>query len=245
MNKSKEENDFVSLKQLKKTLLLIAVLALFSISEVSHAQESPPVTSTDVNREIGGLGVSVQDVPSAFIEQSGIKQPAGALVADVTDRGPAAVAGIRKGDIIIAIAGQEISDSLTLRNEIDKAKPGSRVQVEFIREGERKEVIVTVGVGRPQVFSEIDALTQHLVIMDILAFGEWDEFLQLPALKLSFVIVDRREPAYTVFEGVPENLPRDEFEEIKASIAQNVEMVPWDKFERNADSYVKTRMVRN
>lgn len=66
--------------------------------------------------------------------------PAGAYVAKVTPGGPAEKAGIRAGDIITKINGQEIKNSLRLTRELFKYKPGDTVTVTIFRENKTLDV---------------------------------------------------------------------------------------------------------
>src|SRR5205823_2437523 len=56
------------------------------------------------------LGASLQTVSKEIADSLGLERPAGALVADLTAGGPAAEAGLRRGDLITAIDGQTVDD---------------------------------------------------------------------------------------------------------------------------------------
>jgi Do/DeqQ family serine protease len=57
------------------------------------------------------LGASLQNVSRDIAESIGLDRPAGALVAEVDPRGPAAAGGLKRGDVIVAIDGQAVQDS--------------------------------------------------------------------------------------------------------------------------------------
>ncbi|HLJ71555.1 MAG TPA: trypsin-like peptidase domain-containing protein, partial [Roseiarcus sp.] len=57
------------------------------------------------------LGASLQNVTQDIAESLGLDKPVGALVAGVVDGGPAAEAGLKRGDIIVAVDGVEVDDS--------------------------------------------------------------------------------------------------------------------------------------
>jgi S1-C subfamily serine protease len=57
------------------------------------------------------LGARLQAVTAEIAESIGLKRPAGALVAQVSGGSPAARAGLRTGDLIVALDGQEIEDA--------------------------------------------------------------------------------------------------------------------------------------
>ncbi|MBZ0149756.1 MAG: trypsin-like peptidase domain-containing protein, partial [Pseudorhodoplanes sp.] len=56
------------------------------------------------------LGARLQAVTPEIAETLGIKRPAGALVAGISPGGPAAKAGLKTGDLIVAVDGQEVDD---------------------------------------------------------------------------------------------------------------------------------------
>jgi putative serine protease PepD len=82
------------------------------------------------------LGVSLQDADS------------GARVAGVTAGGPAASAGVRVGDVIVAIGGDAVASTDDVRAAIDAHGVGDRVTVTVLRSGERVQLQVTLG-SRP------------------------------------------------------------------------------------------------
>ncbi|HYQ40218.1 MAG TPA: DegQ family serine endoprotease [Pseudomonas sp.] len=96
-----------------------------------------------VNR--GWLGVVIQEVNKDLAESFGLDKPAGALVAQVLDNGPAAKGGLQVGDVILALDGQPIVMSADLPHLVGNIKPGSKVSLDVVRAGARKKVELTVG----------------------------------------------------------------------------------------------------
>jgi serine protease Do len=95
--------------------------------------------------ERGWLGVTVQDLTPELAKSFGVPGTKGALVAEVVKGGPAEKAGLRKGDVIIAYQGKEISDSSILRNEVATSTIGQEATVSVLRNGKREEFRVTIG----------------------------------------------------------------------------------------------------
>ncbi len=62
----------------------------------------------------GWLGVLIQDVTRELAETFGMKQPRGALVAQVLPNSPAAAADLRPGDVILSFNGREVPTSSAL-----------------------------------------------------------------------------------------------------------------------------------
>jgi Do/DeqQ family serine protease len=92
----------------------------------------------------GILGVVIQGVTSDIAASLGLKDAHGALVSSVAAGSPAARGGIERGDVIVAINGQPVSDSNYLRNQIAQSKPGSEVALTIIRSGKELQKKVTL-----------------------------------------------------------------------------------------------------
>lgn len=93
----------------------------------------------------GYLGVTIQSIDRDLARSFGLDRPIGALVADVRADSPAAAAGIESGDVILTFDGREITDSSSLPPVVGQVRPGTEVEVELIRENERKTITVEVG----------------------------------------------------------------------------------------------------
>ncbi len=96
----------------------------------------------------GWLGVKIQQVTPEIAESLGLKDANGAMVAGVTDGGPAEKAKIHGGDIILKFAGQDVKEMHNLPRIVADAEVGKEVPVVLWRDG--KEVTVqTVLAERP------------------------------------------------------------------------------------------------
>ncbi|MCS6805357.1 MAG: DegQ family serine endoprotease [Acidobacteriota bacterium] len=93
----------------------------------------------------GYLGVTIQPVTSAIAKAFGLSQARGALVADVRPDSPAAHSGLAKGDIILELNGQPIHESRELQLKIAQAAPGTTVRLKVFRNGQERDVSVTLG----------------------------------------------------------------------------------------------------
>jgi S1-C subfamily serine protease len=93
----------------------------------------------------GYLGVIIQPVDQKVAKAFGLKEVRGALVGDVTSDGPAAKAGIQKGDVIVAVNDQRVEDSRDLQLKIASTAPGTRVNLRLIRDGKEITIPVTLG----------------------------------------------------------------------------------------------------
>jgi serine protease Do len=93
----------------------------------------------------GRLGVTVQAVSQGLADSFGMKSPAGALVSSVDPDGPAAKAGIKPGDVITKLNGDDVVQSTDLPVRIGELKPGARATLELWRGGSARDVTVTIG----------------------------------------------------------------------------------------------------
>ncbi|MBX9754456.1 MAG: DegQ family serine endoprotease [Pseudomonadaceae bacterium] len=100
-------------------------------------------TSGKVSR--GWLGVVIQEVNKDLAESFGLDKPAGALVAQVMQDGPAGKGGLQAGDVILNLNGQPIIMSADLPHLVGALKAGDKAELDVVRAGERKTLQMTVG----------------------------------------------------------------------------------------------------
>ncbi|MDO9624866.1 MAG: DegQ family serine endoprotease [Pseudomonas sp.] len=93
----------------------------------------------------GWLGVVIQEVNKDLAESFGLDKPAGALVAQVLEGGPAAKGGLLVGDVILNIDDAPIVMSGDLPHLVGRLKPGSKAELDVVREGARKKLKLTIG----------------------------------------------------------------------------------------------------
>ncbi|WP_371918272.1 DegQ family serine endoprotease [Pseudomonas sp. HLS-6] len=93
----------------------------------------------------GWLGVVIQEVNKDLAESFGLDKPAGALVAQVLEGGPAAKGGLQVGDVILSMNGQPIIMSADLPHLVGGLKEGAKASLEVVREGKRRTLDVTIG----------------------------------------------------------------------------------------------------
>ncbi|MCC8405028.1 Do family serine endopeptidase [Paraburkholderia sp. MMS20-SJTN17] len=105
------------------------------------------ITTGTVTR--GWIGVEPQDVTPEIAESFGLDQKSGAIVAGVLKSGPADRAGIKPGDILTNVNGQEITDTTRLLNVIAQIKPGTSAKVHLVRKGHQIDIDVMIGKRPP------------------------------------------------------------------------------------------------
>ncbi|MBF9195209.1 S1C family serine protease [Microvirga terrestris] len=92
----------------------------------------------------GFIGVQMQPVTKEIAEAIGLKEPKGALVADAVKDGPAAKAGVKTGDTIIAVDGQPIKEAKDLSRKVANVAPGKTLSLTLWREGKERTVTLEV-----------------------------------------------------------------------------------------------------
>jgi serine protease Do len=92
----------------------------------------------------GWLGVEVQPVTAAIADSLGMTKAEGALVDQSQTGSPAEKAGIKAGDVVLAINGQPVKDSRALAEKISAASPGDQAQLTVLRDGENRTLGVTL-----------------------------------------------------------------------------------------------------
>jgi len=93
----------------------------------------------------GWLGVSIQPVTGDIAESLSMDEARGALVAGVTNKGPAKIAGIQVGDVILDFDGKPIKQMRDLPRIVAETPVGKAVDVVVLRKGEEETVPVTLG----------------------------------------------------------------------------------------------------
>ena len=93
----------------------------------------------------GRLGVTIQPLTQDLADSFGLKKAQGALVSAVEPGGPAEKAGIRAGDIILAVDGHGIDQSIDLPRTIGESRPGTAVKLRIWRQGVTREVSASLG----------------------------------------------------------------------------------------------------
>ena len=93
----------------------------------------------------GWLGVHIQTVTEEIAESLGMKDANGALVANVTEDGPAARAGIKAGDVILTFDGRKVPEMRKLPRMVADAPVGKTVPVVLWRDGRKVTVKVNLG----------------------------------------------------------------------------------------------------
>lgn len=93
----------------------------------------------------GWIGVEPQDITPELAESFGLTKKSGAIIAGVLKDGPADQAGIRPGDILLAVEGKPVTDTTDLLNLIADLAPGAKAKMTVLRKNNEATVEVVVG----------------------------------------------------------------------------------------------------
>src|SRR4030081_3345900 len=88
------------------------------------------------------LGAKLQAVTREIAEGLGLKRPAGARVASVTPKSPAARAGLKTGDLVVAVDGQPVDDPNAFDYRFATKPLGGRAQICLLRGGKKVQLTV-------------------------------------------------------------------------------------------------------
>jgi serine protease Do len=92
----------------------------------------------------GYLGVEIQPVTQDMADDLGLKSAAGAIVDKVIPGTPAVEAGLKAGDVITKLNGQNVADAGDLTRRIGELKPDAKVELTYMRNGVEKTAEATL-----------------------------------------------------------------------------------------------------
>lgn len=112
------------------------------------AEQAKPIVDTLMRGESvtrGYLGIQIQPVTNDIAGALGVDKDRGEIVGRVEAGQPGERAGLRQGDVVLALNGQAITPEQTLTYLIARQKPGTRVTLDVLRDGRRQQLTATVG----------------------------------------------------------------------------------------------------
>ncbi len=92
----------------------------------------------------GYAGLAIQGLTPELARAFGLDDARGAVVAGVDPDGPAAGAGLRRGDVIVSFRGRPVVSDNDVRTQLSRLKPGERAVLEIVRDGRRREVTMVL-----------------------------------------------------------------------------------------------------
>jgi hypothetical protein len=119
----------------------VADFAAAIVKRLGDATEAPQFTKVEQQTQPGGGRAGTRIFTGTIPDYS--TEVKGLLLSGVIGGGPAEQAGLQKGDVIVEIAGQSIANIYDYTYALDVLKIGQPAKVIYIRNGERKETMLT------------------------------------------------------------------------------------------------------
>jgi serine protease Do len=94
----------------------------------------------------GYIGAAIQGVTPDIASSLGLSSKAGALVADLTQGGPAEKAGLQTGDLIVSVEGHAITSAADVTRQVALARPGDAIHLQVRRGGQVRELTIRSGM---------------------------------------------------------------------------------------------------
>ncbi len=102
-----------------------------------------------VRPERGYLGINIGPVNEKMADALGIEKNRGEVVGNVRAGDPGAKAGLKEGDIVLKVAGRDVTPSQSLSYIVANIKPGTKIPLDVLREGKPMKINAVVGSRPP------------------------------------------------------------------------------------------------
>lgn len=102
----------------------------------------------------GELGVSIQNLTNELAQYFGLNKTSGVLISHVYENSAADKAGLKIEDIIVKYDGKPVDDAGALRNLVAGSTPGTKIKIEYLRNGKKQSTTVTIGAQKNETKNE-------------------------------------------------------------------------------------------
>ncbi|HEV7233041.1 MAG TPA: trypsin-like peptidase domain-containing protein, partial [Sphingorhabdus sp.] len=133
--------------------LISPVGANIGVGFAIPAEEAVPVVESlrkGVRPERGYLGISIVPLAEDTADALGLEKNRGEFVQRVVAGQAGDKAGLKEGDVVLKVDGQEVSPDNTLSYIVANKKPGTRIPLDILREGKPLRLTATVGARPPE-----------------------------------------------------------------------------------------------
>jgi len=103
------------------------------------------------------IGAETQDVTAEIADSLGFARPEGALISNLHPDSPLAVAGLKRGDVILGLDGKPVENAKELSYRVATAQVGSSAIVEYQRGTERRETRIKL-ISAPETTARNETL---------------------------------------------------------------------------------------
>lgn len=185
-------------------LVLAAALIVITWSFQDRAQAkdtpnpapAPEVTGAqDQPTEKAWLGIGIADLNQKIAERLGITQQQGVVITNIVPDSPASKTDLKQKDIITSVNGVAVSIVKAVLDEVGKAKPGDKVTLGILRNGQSLTIDVTAGT-RPAAQPRLHALPQIPYLKELEGVPPQELFNHFLGLELN--ILDKNNQPATV-----------------------------------------------
>ena len=129
-----------------QAVLLCVLVSIPTVAQVGDERAAEELRAQmEQMRHSGYLGVYLGELTEAKAKELNLDGTRGALVERVIPNSPAAKAGIRSNDVVVAVDGRPVGSEDELREVLLSHKKGDKVTLEIARDGKRQKVDVTLG----------------------------------------------------------------------------------------------------
>jgi serine protease Do len=104
----------------------------------------------------GWLGVEIQSITPEIATSLGMKEPKGAIISSVVPDGPAAKAGLRQGDIVLAVDGKQVEDNRDLSRRVAALSAGSTASFTVNRDGKVSTITAKIAPRKEEKVASND-----------------------------------------------------------------------------------------
>lgn len=99
----------------------------------------------------GWLGVSIQDINADTADKfAGVTEGRGVLITGIQENSPAFEGGLKKGDVVLSVNGQDVNSTITLARRAMEVEPGDIADLSVVRDG--SVIDLPVEIGSKEVF---------------------------------------------------------------------------------------------
>lgn len=128
-----------------------AVVARERLKQLQAARTASSITSPTTVSQPGYLALKIQDLTDEVRSALDIPAGKGTLVAGFEKSGPADLAGVQEGDVVLALAGQDVTNDRQLPEIVGSIPAGQAVEMDLLRNGRAMTLRITPA-ARPADF---------------------------------------------------------------------------------------------
>lgn len=89
------------------------------------------------------LGITMQPIDDKIADELKLSSRKGVYIVEVSENGAADKAGIKKGDVLVAVDSTEITTTASVQEAVSRFSPGDKAELTIIRDGKQKQIEVT------------------------------------------------------------------------------------------------------